>query len=1133
MSDRLLTPSTITAWLACSHYLTLHQAVESGALSYEPPPKGSFAELLVDKGNAHERECLDAFEREGRAVYRVPARRDDETFAQWVQRVGNPLDDGHDVIYQMPFAHEGVRGIADFLVRVDDPHPGFSRYEPIDAKLTRHNAKPGHVLQLCFYADALESLTGSPPRSMHLWLGSGALESLSVEQFRPYWRRLRRQLRVVLNEDSALDDSAPQPCDHCEVCEFATRCDAQWRAADSLVYVASIRPPERAALERGGVRTLRELAGRDAPVPDVPATTFSRLHRQASLQLATRTHQGEVPDYEMVAPGDDPLYGRGFELMPEPSDGDVFFDFEGDPFWSARDDLFFLAGLYRRDDEGAWRYEARWAHDLDEQARMIHDLVDDIALRRAAFPAMHVYHYNHTERSALERLTRGTDSESLLQSLVEAGVFVDLYAVVRNALVVGTESYGLKHLEHLAGFRRSGGIEQGAGAVIEYEAFMQTRDPQLLDAIARYNEDDVAATKALRDWLVRHRPTHLAWRENAFATEDVEYDTDELVRRLQSADPSSPAYLLSDLLNYWRRERSASTAPKFAAAEGDGEALLGRGEYIAELSLVAMEDSLNGRGQPSRYARLRWPEQSVGEGFANGTSVLFVGARAEHGYGTISTIDRDRRELTMLWNARHESEGVVPRVMVAHEFFNTQVKQSALVRLATQLTEPAPDDPPRRVALDLLAGSSPRFTESRGPADGIFRDDLADILSWVGDLDGSYVAIQGPPGTGKTYRGAHIIYELISHGARVGITAMSHAAIDNLLRAAHDVFAQRGQLARLRALRRGSSPSRESALEGVRYSSRAGDVESDAFNLVAGTTWLWARPAMAAHPVDVLLIDEAGQLSLADAVASTNAAHNLILLGDPLQLAQVAQAEHPGGSGASVLEHVLGERATIPDTQGVFLSETRRMHPDVCRFISEQIYEGRLTSHPDCARQATEFGTGLRWLRADHEGNATQSVEEAHLVIGQIRRMLGTSWTDQRGRTQPLRTADFMVVAPYNDQVDLLSDLVGADDDLRGVRVGTVDRFQGRQAPVVFFTMTTSSGPDMPRGPEFLFSRNRLNVAVSRAHCLAYLVCTEELLNARARSLDDMRLIGTLSAFVEMAQPDSGVAVGEGGVDGR
>jgi uncharacterized protein len=231
----------------------------------------------------------------------------------------------------------------------------------------------------------------------------------------------------------------------------------------------------------------------------------------------------------------------------------------------------------------------------------------------------------------------------------------------------------------------------------------------------------------------------------------------------------------------------------------------------------------------------------------------------------------------------------------------------------------------------------------------------------------------------------------------------------------------------------------------------------------------------------------------------------------------VAQAEHPDGSGASVLEHILGTQATLPLDQGVFISETRRMHPDVCRFISNQIYEGRLSSHESCARQNTEFGTGLRWLEAHHTECSTESPEEAAIVLAQVSAMVGTSWVNQRGERAALRAQDFMVVAPYNDQVNLLRETFDRTPGLRQVQVGTVDKFQGREAPVVFFTMTTSSGEDMPRGPEFLFSRNRLNVAVSRARCLAYLVCTESLLNSRARTIDEMRLIGTLSAFVEYA----------------
>jgi uncharacterized protein len=290
------------------------------------------------------------------------------------------------------------------------------------------------------------------------------------------------------------------------------------------------------------------------------------------------------------------------------------------------------------------------------------------------------------------------------------------------------------------------------------------------------------------------------------------------------------------------------------------------------------------------------------------------------------------------------------------------------------------------------------------------------------------------------------------------------------------------------------------------------------FNLVAGTTWLFAGKDMKDAPVDVLIVDEAGQLALADALAASRSARNLILLGDPLQLPQVSQASHPVGGGLSVLEHVMGEDRTLQPDRGVFLTETWRMHPDICRFISDEIYESRLHSHPSCAIQATGFGTGLRWLEADHADRSTESEEEAEIVRSVICDLLGTTWIDKDGITAPITVDDIMVVAPYNDQVRLISETLKADAPTRGVRVGTVDKFQGREAPVVFFTMTTSSAEDMPRGPEFLFSRNRLNVAVSRARCLAYLVCTERLLNSRARSVDEMRLLSALCAFVEHAR---------------
>jgi len=1114
MSERLLTPSKITAWLGCAHYLTLNAEVESGTLRVIPTALNSLAEILVDKGNQHESNCLDDYEAMGKSIYEVPGRNAGESFTQWVARVGDPTTLGYDVIYQMPFVHQGIRGIADFLVRVEEPVEGYAPYEPVDAKLTRAKGKPGHVLQLCFYAEAMERLMGAPPRRMHLWLGSGTTQGLVVDEFLPYWRRLRRQLEALLADDDLDVTTRPQPCESCEYCEFQGHCEHQWREEDSLAFVANSRDVEREALERAGVRTVVQLSQRREPVTDLRDEKLARLTRQASLQVASRLTPERPPAFEVIAPSEDPVYGHGFELLPAPDVGDVFFDFEGDPFWTAQNELMFLAGLYYRDESGEWTFDARWAHSLSEQQEMMSGLVDFFARRRETHAGMHVYHYNHTERSTIERLTRDAEDENLFASLVDSGLFVDLFTVAKNAVRVGTESYGLKHLEHLVDFVRTGAIEQGAGAVVEYEQWMSSGDERLLDNIAAYNCDDVKSTLALRDWLLAQRPPDMPWREAVIERESYELDTDELVERLHDFAPESPQHLLGDLLNYWRRERSADVTPKYVALNGDYSVLYDNLDYLTNLSFVRMQEP-EGRERNAKMV-LSWPPQVIDRGLSAKDEVLYAGVGVQFGKGSIADIDFEAREVTIRWGKLQQELGGVPAVLTKDRYFRPGAKSGALKDLARQFLDPEVHGAPGRLASALLGAERPRFTPGHGPEGGVFDDDLDSIYQWVAHLDESFVAIQGPPGTGKTYSGSHIIHYLIAQGLRVGVLAMSHGAINNLMRAALEVFDEAGDSASLRALRWEDAPSEP--LSGVTYSKNKNDLSSGQYNLIGGTAWLWANPEMRQMPVDVLLVDEAGQLSLADALASTGGARNMLLLGDPLQLAQVAKAEHPGGSGASVLEHILGEEVTIPEDEGVFISETWRMHPDVCDFISRQIYEGRLSANECCRQQTTVAGTGLRWLRAVHQRRSTQAPEEIGVVLDEIGRLLGTPWTNHKGEVAALTPSDFMVVAPYNDQVNLIKEACQARVELRGVQVGTVDKFQGREAPVVFFTMTTSSAQDMPRGPEFLFSRNRLNVAVSRARCLAYLVCTEELLNSRAHDIDDMRLIGTLSAFVEYAQ---------------
>ncbi|WP_234783364.1 TM0106 family RecB-like putative nuclease [Mycolicibacter heraklionensis] len=1110
LPEYLLTPSKITAWLDCAHYLTLRNRVDNGSLPQPKSTFGEFAKLLLEKGLQHEQQCLDEYRANGKSVLEVPDRGRGETFQAWVARVGDPFSDGWDVIYQMPFIHDGVRGIADFLVRTD-----AGGYEPVDAKLARAEAKPGHVLQLCFYADALEALTGVRPEHMHLWLGSGKTQTLRVDDFSPYWRRLRGQLTKTLLAGPEVGTVA-QPCAHCDFCEFRTLCDKQWHDEGALSLIAGIRHPETATLQAAGIANMTTLAQSQTAVDGMGSRRLGRLTDQAILQIqAALRGEHEAPPFQLIEPGEDPVWGHGFEELPHPDDGDVFLDFEGHPFWRVDSGLFFLFGLLERATDGQWLYREWWAHDREEEAEAVSKLVDYLAQRRSAFPNMHVYHYNHTERSSLAALTEAHNvAQRALTELIETGFFVDLLLVARNSIQVGTESYGLKALERLTDFQRGHDIDKGAGAVLQYERHMNDRDDSQLESIAVYNEDDVRATMALRDWLVQHRPTELEWRDSVFEPDPGLPELDEHVEQLHAFPADSPEYLLGDLLGYWRREWFAYIGPKMAKLQGDTTALHDDPEALTELRCLGEFERLGKKGTPITPAmRFTFPPQSLDRFPYDGGSVMFVDAEGQRFYPSFENLNRNSRTLDLVWNMALQEAGALPSAVLLHDWVEPKPKPQTLSGFAVQLLDGADTNP---VTMALLRRDLPRFTAGGGPADGVFTDDLADMTRWVTHLDNSYAAIQGPPGAGKTYSAAHLIHALILAGRRVGVTATTHHAIDNVLEKVVQVFRDNGDTAKLNAVKKPKSGS-PSVPDGTRAGSNKDCARHDV-NLVAGTTWLFASKEMYDSPVDVLLIDEAGQLSLADALAASVAARNVVLLGDPLQLPQVAQASHPNNSGRSVLEHILGRDETMPSDRGVFLSKTFRMHPDVCRFISDEIYAGRLTHNVSCEQQATVAGTGLRWLQAEHRGNSTSSSEEAELIATEIARLVGTNWTNEKGDKKLLTAGDFMVVAPFNDQVRVIRDRLNADMLSRNVAVGTVDKFQGREAAVVFFSMTTSTGDDISRGADFLFSRNRLNVAISRARCLAYLVCTEELLNTRARNVEDMRLIATLNAVVEYAQ---------------
>ena len=1071
-----LSPSDLSNYLACRHLTALDAAVQRGEMESLPPPyPNAMADLIARKGSEHEAAFLAALVADGREITEIGF--DDHDFDRAARETEAAIHAGADVIDQGCLASEGWRGFADFLIRTDD-----GTYEAWDTKLARH-AKPNAVLQLTFYSYELERIQGVLPERMHVVLGTNEQETYRPADFAAFCRRARARLGAAIEEPG---ETYPWRVEHCGICRWWKHCQERWAADDHLLLVANISRSQIERLQASNIETLAALGETPAgtAVPRLAATTFETLRHQASLQLAARTGPHR---YELLEPQE----RRGLGLLPEPSPGDLFYDIEGDPWWEPGRGLEYLHGI--TDVEG--RYTAIWAHDRDGERGALAAVIGRFSDGLAKHPGMRVYHYGSYDATALKRLTAEHGLlEDELDELLRREAFVNLHTATRQALRSSYPSYSIKDVRRFF-MEATAEVEGGAEAMVLYEQWMADGDARMLDEIAAYNEEDCLSNLRLRDWLVERRAeaeaqfgVAIPWRvppelrEVSPEKADAIAGRAELKRELEATGDPDLA-LMADLLEYHRREARPVWWWFFARGEMTPDELVEDSESVGQLEPD---------GSVEKVAR----SQAYGMRFPVQQHKLDVGdevfdPKTLDGAGEIHEVDSVAGTLKLKRGPKFE-DVPLPEGLIPGGAWNTKAQQKALMRAGRSLA--AGDG--RYPHLERLLRREPPLGGER-----VQREGLDAIRELVRDLEGSYLFIQGPPGSGKTWTGARLITYLVDEcDKRVGVASQSHKAIHKLLSEIEDDARARG--ISFRGLKK-SSGGGETVWDTDFFDStenNAAFVDAD-HDVFAGTGWLFAREELDGA-LDYLFIDEAGQTSLADALALGTCARTLVLLGDPVQLAQVTQAIHPGEAGNSVLAHLLGERATVAEEMGVFLPESWRMHPDVCEFVSDVFYDGRLGSHASCAERTTPLGTGLRFLGVEHEGNSTQSDEEAERIRLEIERLVAAG----------MHAEDVMVVSPYNVQVKLLTERLGA-----GVRVGTVDKFQGQEAPVVFFSMAASSGADAPRGIDFLFSRNRLNVAVSRAQCLAYLVCSPRLLDVDCKTVEQMRLANALCRFVELA----------------
>jgi predicted RecB family nuclease len=1138
---RTCSPTDLANFLACPHKSLLDFAAAKGEVR---PPEWTdrLADTLRQRGEAHERRYVEALRASGRAVTDLTAAKA-TTRPEALAATRDAMRSGADILVQAALGDDAWFGYADVLARVEVPSAlGPWSYEVHDTKLARVT-RGGAILQLCAYTELVGAAQSRTPDAFRVVTPAGT-EVFRTSDFSAYYRAVKTRLLGTLDDSSACAaglEAVPPPMAHCEICRWWPRCNRDRRRVDHLSFVAYLGRAQERELSRRGLTTLAALARMPVPAPFKPrrgaTATYESLREQARLQVAQR--ESKLPTFEMR-----PLEpGVGLGALPEPAASDLFLDLESARF--ARDGgREYLFGLGSLGADGAWQYRAWWAFGDEEEGAAFEAVMDAIGEARDRDPGVHVYHFAPYEPSAFKRLMGRHGTRVVeLDELLRGERFVDLLAVVRRALRAGVESYSIKQLEPFYGFTRQVELAHAGDQRRVVESALESGDvaaitPHVREAVAGYNQDDCRSTLELRNWLERLRDLEIARgaavvRPALPATEanvkvkERQLKVDALRARLLARRGRAPVAeaealrVLAYLIDWHHREDKVSWWEYFRLRDLPDEALLEEGMAVTGLQFVER------LGQVIS-SKTRKPTKSILDRYAYPVQECEIRAGAElhlrtgGKFGDVEAVDRTLR----LIDVRKGPSQIGTHPISA--FVSDHVSSDVLIAAIGRIGEAAADrglegEAGWAGAIDLLMRRPPRVAgRDLAALPRRIGESVTDFATRiVGDLDETLLPIQGPPGSGKTYVGARMIAALVRQGRRVGVTATSHKVIQNLLAevarasAADEAPAVLGHKVGAVDLPGGS------VREFTDNITPLTALQANEIQVLGGTAYLWARPEYA-NAVDVLFVDEAGQMSLANVIAVSHAARRLVLLGDPRQLEQPQKGSHPDGVGVSALDHILGGQATMPAERGLFLPTTWRLAPAICRATSELFYDDKLSPAVgvDQVRLsgAGRFeGAGVWMIDVPHEGNRNASDEEAAEVARLIEeiRAPGAQWIDSRGQAHPLIDADILVVAPYNAQVNRVEDRLRAAG--RVVRVGTVDRFQGQQAPVVIYTMATSSPEEAPRGLEFLYSANRLNVATSRAQAAAIIVVSPKLLEPECQTPRQMRLANALCRLRELA----------------
>lgn len=879
-----LSASDLVGYLNCRHLSDLDRAVVEGALA-KPKDWDPLLRILWERGSVHEKNYADHLTKAGLQVVRIDGV---EVTNEAASETLSAMKKGIPVVVQGALSHEGWVGRADILRRVKSPSAlGDWSYEAIDTKLARET-RAGAVLQLCVYSDLLSKVQGLAPEYMYVVAPWSDFEPQPYRfaDYAAYFRKVKGGLLESLGGEAA-KETYPDPIEHCDICRWRESCDKHRRDDDHLCLVAGISKLQINELKQRGIVTVQNLADMPLPLTWKPdrgsADTYCRVREQARIQVEAR-ETGEAR-YELLPVEN----GFGLTRLPEPTGGDIFFDLEGDPFVGEHG-LEYLFGYVFSDEKSQPTYRHEWAFTRAAEKQAFENFVDFVIARWERYPGLHIYHYAPYEPAALKRLMgRYATREEEIDRMLRAGLFVDLFQVVRRGLRASVESYSIKLLEPFYDYKRETALADANAALANLQANLELDDiPSITEetkaAVLAYNRDDCNSARGLRDWLEKLRAGLVAEGTAVPRLEPGDGAPNEkitdwlikinaLIERLTAGIPAGPEerdeeqqarWILANVLDWHRREEKAVWWEYFRLADLSAEDLLDERAGLSGLVFVGV----TGGTAKAPIHRYKFPPQETE--LRGGEDLCNLGGDK---LGKVEAISFD--DCTVDFKKRQDSVGIHPEAVFAHKYVDAQVMKDSLVRIGEYVAEHGlGGEGYYQAARDLLLRAIPRTGGQ--PLHHAGETTVEAAVRLCGHLRGGILPIQGPPGAGKTFTGSQMICELVRQGKTVGITANSHKVIRNLIEAVTKAADENGvALQCCHKADEGEEPQHR-----LSFAKRSEDLIAalgTTVNVGGGTAWLWSR-ADAFETVDVLFVDEAAQMSLANVLAISQAAKTVVLI---------------------------------------------------------------------------------------------------------------------------------------------------------------------------------------------------------------------------------------------------------------